>query len=73
MSIREVTHILGTNRVSGILLDVYKRQVLGGEKGFVLQSLLVFKSGLRTGDYHGEMNSDNFIKWIKTQLIPNLP
>lgn len=37
------------------------------------QSLLVFKSGLRTGDYHGEMNSDNFIKWIKTQLIPNLP
>lgn len=44
----------------------------GGEEGFVANGLLMFKSGLKTGDYHGDMNFDNYEKWIKHQLIPNL-
>ena len=31
-----------------------------------------FKSGLKKGDYHRDMNYDNYKKWIKEQLIPNL-
>ncbi|KAG8227808.1 hypothetical protein J437_LFUL006222 [Ladona fulva] len=41
--------------------------------GFIPEALLIFKSGLKTGDYHGEMNSGNYLKWVKNQLIPNLP
>ncbi|XP_023725475.1 uncharacterized protein LOC111874314 [Cryptotermes secundus] len=33
----------------------------------------MFKSGRKTGDYHHEMNSGNFEKWILEKLIPNLP
>lgn len=44
----------------------------GGEEGFVANGLLMFKSGLKKGDYHGDMNYDNYEKWIKEQLIPNL-
>ncbi|KAG8229204.1 hypothetical protein J437_LFUL001077 [Ladona fulva] len=25
------------------------------------------------GDYHGEMNSGNYLKWVQNQSIPNLP
>jgi predicted HTH transcriptional regulator len=33
----------------------------------------MFKSGRKTGDYHHEMNSGNFEKWIQEKLIPKLP
>lgn len=44
----------------------------GGEKGFVDGANLVFTAKSNVGDYHGEMNSENFIQWLKTQLLPNL-
>lgn len=45
----------------------------GSETGFVPNALLMFKAGSKTGDYHNNMNYDNYEKWIRTQLIPNLP
>lgn len=32
----------------------------GNESGFVNNSLLTFKSGMRTGDYHDNMNFANY-------------
>lgn len=45
----------------------------GSEAGFVPNALLAFKSGTKSGDYHDDMNFENYQKWIRTQLIPNLP
>lgn len=44
----------------------------GGEMGFIKDSLLIFKSGTTSGDYHSEMNSENYGKWLREKLIPNL-
>ncbi|MCP3684075.1 MAG: hypothetical protein GY861_15445 [bacterium] len=41
--------------------------------GWVNNAELVFDSKRRTGDYHGQMNWENFSKWFQTQLIPNIP
>ncbi len=41
--------------------------------GWVDGAQLVFEAKKRTGDYHGQMNWDNFSKWFETQLIPNIP
>lgn len=30
-------------------------------------------TGRKTGDYHDDMNFENFQKWVTTQLLPNLP
>ena len=43
------------------------------EKGWVGGAQLVFEAKKRTGDYHGQMNWENFSKWFKTQLLPNIP
>ncbi|CAK1591466.1 unnamed protein product, partial [Parnassius mnemosyne] len=45
----------------------------GSEVGFVPNALLMFKAGTKTGDYHDNMNYENYEKWIKNQLVPNLP
>nr|CAI5829038.1 unnamed protein product [Callosobruchus analis] len=45
----------------------------GSSAGFVKNSLLIFKSGCKTGDYHDDMNSTNYEQWLKDYLIPNLP
>ncbi|KAH0813913.1 hypothetical protein GEV33_008878 [Tenebrio molitor] len=45
----------------------------GGEIGFVPGAYARWKSNSSTGDYHEEMNYENFEKWATTQLIPNLP
>lgn len=45
----------------------------GCEKGFINDASLVFKSKSATGDYHHEMNSENFMKWVKEKLLPNIP
>ena len=45
----------------------------GGSDGFIPGDLLTFKSGCSTGDYHNDMNADNFTRWLREQLIPNLP
>lgn len=41
--------------------------------GWVDGAKLVFEAKKRTGDYHGQMNWDNFSKWFTTQLLPNIP
>lgn len=45
---------------------------IGSEVGFVPESTLIFKAGASSGDYHGQMNGENFEKWISTSVIPNL-
>ena len=41
--------------------------------GFVPGAFLMFKSNRKTGDYHHEMNAENYKKWLTEKLIPNLP
>ena len=41
--------------------------------GWVNGTELVFVASKRTGDYHGQMNGDNFSMWFKNQLLPNIP
>ena len=44
----------------------------GSVSGFIDGAELIFKAKTTTGDYHNEMNSSNFMKWLQNQLIPNL-
>ena len=44
----------------------------GGEKGFIEDAVLIFKSGLKSGDYHSSMNSQNYFKWLKMEVSPKL-
>ncbi|KAG8193059.1 hypothetical protein JTE90_028171 [Oedothorax gibbosus] len=43
------------------------------ENGSVEGASLVFKSGTASGDYHGQINFDNFFKWVEEKLLPNIP
>ena len=43
------------------------------EDGWVPGARLVFHAKRRTGDYHGQMNWENFSRWITRQLLPNIP
>ncbi len=43
------------------------------QAGWVNGAELVFKAKKRTGDYHGQMNWENFSKWFSEQLLPNIP
>ena len=45
----------------------------GTSKGFINGAQLVYDANSSTGDYHKEMNFEYFMKWLQTQLIPNLP
>jgi hypothetical protein len=47
----------------------------GGEMGFVPNAMLIFKSGCKSknSDYHDDMNAENNERWLKENLIPNLP
>lgn len=42
------------------------------EKGWVDGARLVFEAKKRTGDYHGQMNWENFSNWFENQLLPNI-
>lgn len=33
----------------------------------------MFKAGQASGDYHGQMNRENFLKWLEEKLLPNIP
>ena len=44
----------------------------GRENGFVDNASLVFKSGIKSGDYHDSMNSQNFEIWFEEKLLLNL-
>ena len=62
----------------------YSRQVPPGEGerfvvvaagtsgGFIEGSFLSFPAKNTTGDYHGEMNGELFIRWLTSQLLPSL-
>lgn len=41
--------------------------------GWVGGAKLVFQAKRRTGDYHGQMNGENFTKWFTEQLLPHIP
>ena len=41
--------------------------------GWVEGAQLVFEAKKRTGDYHGQMNWENFSNWFEKQLLPNIP
>ncbi|KDR11513.1 hypothetical protein L798_14581 [Zootermopsis nevadensis] len=45
----------------------------GSRAGFLQGAGLIYKSGSTTGDYHGQMNSKNFEKWIREKILQNLP
>jgi transposase len=40
--------------------------------GWVNGAQLIFDAKKRTGDYHGQMNWENFSKWFEIQLLPNI-
>lgn len=66
------------NRNAGLKEPVSKGSRLiivhaGYKEGFIPNAKLMFKSGLKTGDYHDDMNAVNYVKWLKEKLIPNLP
>lgn len=42
---------------------------IGSVDGFLPDSTLIFKAGQTTGDYHGQMNSENFEKWMVEKVI----
>lgn len=42
------------------------------QRGWVDGAQLVFEAKKRTGDYHGQMNWENFSKWFQNQLIPSI-
>lgn len=41
--------------------------------GWVPGAKLVFEAKKRTGDYHGQMNFENFQKWFVECLLPQIP
>lgn len=45
----------------------------GSEQGFVPNALLTYKANSVSGDYHSNMNAENYEKWLKERLVPNLP
>lgn len=62
----------------GLRIPVSKGSTLiilhaGGEMGFIPGSLTIRKFSQSTGDYHNEMNFNNYSKWLRERLLPNLP
>jgi hypothetical protein len=61
----------------GMLASVSRREQLiilhvGGHTGFISYAQLIFKSNQKTGDFHSETDSDNYIHWLREKLIPSL-
>lgn len=46
---------------------------IGSKDGFLPECSLVFKAGQTSGDYHGQMNAENFERWMETTVVPKLP
>lgn len=44
----------------------------GTAEGFVEHASLIFSTKNVKSDYHGEMNTTNFLKWMEDQLLPKL-
>ncbi|XP_045766308.1 uncharacterized protein LOC123879202 [Maniola jurtina] len=45
----------------------------GNSSGFIKDASLVYKAASTTGDYHSNMNFDNYVKWLNEKLLPNIP
>lgn len=63
---------------AGIAAPISKGQRLiflnaGGEMGFIPNCLTMWKASKKTGDYHDNVNSETYAKWLQEKLIPNLP
>jgi len=43
------------------------------QEGWVEGAKLVFQAKTCSGDYHGQMDYNNFSKWFMDQLLPNIP
>lgn len=43
------------------------------QDGWVPNAKLVFKASKKTGDYHSNMNWDNFLEWFREKLVKNIP
>jgi hypothetical protein len=43
------------------------------QDGWVPEAQLVFEAKRCTGDYHGQMNWENFSRWVTVQLLPHVP
>lgn len=44
----------------------------GNSEGFIQDASLIFSSKSSTADYHGEMNSQNFLNWFENNLLQKL-
>jgi hypothetical protein len=64
----DVQGIMATGNASNRLIIVH----IASEKGFLAGELLIYKAGADTGDYHGQINAENFEKWMSSQVLPNL-
>jgi transposase len=42
-------------------------------EGWVPQAHLMFKASKKTGDYHTNLNQQNFSRWFQEHLLPNIP
>ena len=40
---------------------------------FFLRAHLIYKAGSKAGDYHGQMNAKNFVKWRTKKRTSNFP
>lgn len=45
----------------------------GSSEGFIPNALLTYRAEIKTADYHDNMNTENYLKWLKEKVIPNLP
>ena len=44
----------------------------GSDQGLVPNALTMWKAGSKSGDYHDNMNTENYIQWVNNQSLPNL-
>jgi hypothetical protein len=63
--------------LNGLLTAVSKGQCLniiraGGENSFIPSGRVVWKFHQPAGYYHYNMNQDNYEKWVKEKLVPDL-
>jgi hypothetical protein len=69
---------MGLKKNGGLLATIYKGERViierdGSENSFILNALLILKSGTKSKEYQHRVNFDNYERWLKVKLIPNLP
>ncbi|KAF8782117.1 hypothetical protein HNY73_012444 [Argiope bruennichi] len=58
-----------SDTISGAEINVNSKNRLiivhaGSSTGFIPGAQLIYKASTKTGDYHGQMNYENFEKWV---------